>query len=144
MTFLPQLFRIYLSSGATTVMEVGKGKMCVGELIHLILSSLSRHIDVYWDVHHALWPSIIFLVDNLRDILCSCQNGLLRSGALFLFMVGNNFVVSRLHLGKRNGYFAPFKILTTAHSPYLWILSFNHYLLASQARVPVFGEVSVY
>jgi len=98
-------------------MKVGKGKMCVGELIHLVLSSLCRHIDFCWDVHHALWPSIIFLVDNLRDILCSCQNGLLRSGALSLFMVGNNFVVSRLHQGKRNGYFALSKILTTAHSP---------------------------
>ena len=76
-------------------------------------------------------------------MLCSCQIGLLSSGALALFMVGNNFVVSRLHQGKGNGYFVLSKIPTTALFSYLWSLSLNDYLLASQARVPVF-EASVY
>lgn len=67
-----------------------EGENVCGKTTILFSSSLSRHIEVCWNVHHTLWPSIIFPVGNPRDSLCSRQNVLLSSGALSLFMVGNN------------------------------------------------------
>lgn len=114
-----------------------QGKICVGGLILFVFrSSVYTHRCLL--SASSIWPSIIFPLDYLRDILCSCHTDLWRSSALSFFMFGNHFVVSWLHCGKEMGTLFPES--PNCSLPNLWILYFNHCLLAPQARVPVFGQ----
>lgn len=73
---------------------------CVWGLIRLVFGPLPAHTEVCWDGRHAIWPSIMFPIDNLRDMLCLCQISLFRSGALSLFIVGSHLTAPKLHQGK--------------------------------------------
>ena len=73
---------------------------CVWELICLVFGPLPAYTEVCWDGRHAIWPPIMFPIDNLRDVLCLCQISLFRSGALSLFIVGSHLTAPKLHQGK--------------------------------------------